>query len=81
MARSSSRILGETLMRWVACGGVYFGIVFGAGHLFGLIRVSWATSRYGEKTTELLEMPLMLVVIAGAAVGSCSISRFSGRFD
>ena len=46
---------------------VYFGLVFGAGFLLGPIRVFWLTPRVGERFAELLEAPVMLVVIVFAA--------------
>ena len=42
---------------------VYFGIVFGAGFIMGLIRVPFLVPRFGERTAELIEMPFMLAVI------------------
>ena len=46
---------------------VYFALVFGAGFLFGLIRILFVVPRLGERISELLETPLMLVVIVLAA--------------
>ena len=48
-------------------GVAYFGIVFGVGFVLGPIRVLWAVPRFGERTAELLETPLMLVAIVLAA--------------
>jgi hypothetical protein len=45
----------------------YFAIVFGAGFALGLIRVLWAEARFGTRMAELMEMPLMFVVIVLAA--------------
>ena len=42
---------------------VYFLIVFGAGFLLGVVRVSLLVPRLGERTAELLELPVMLIVI------------------
>lgn len=47
----------------VRAAGTYFGLVFGAGFLFGSIRVPLLVPRLGQRTAELLEAPLMLVVI------------------
>ena len=55
-------------------GATYFGIVFGAGFVFGTIRQLWAVPRLGEMTAELIEMPFMLVVIVLAA--GWTVSRF-----
>jgi hypothetical protein len=48
-------------------GVLYFAIVFGAGFLLGPIRVLWAVPRFGARMAELMEMPIMLVVIVLAA--------------
>jgi hypothetical protein len=48
-------------------GGLYFAVVFGAGFVLGLIRVFWAVPRFGQRWAELMEMPIMGVVIAIAA--------------
>jgi len=45
----------------------YFLIVFGAGFLFGTIRVLLLLPVLGERASELLEMPFMLIVIVLAA--------------
>jgi hypothetical protein len=44
-------------------GLAYFAWVFAAGFLLGVIRVPFIVPRLGERTAELLEMPLMLTVI------------------
>lgn len=46
---------------------VYFAIVFGAGSLLGLIRMLMVVPRLGERMAELLEAPLMLIVMIIAA--------------
>jgi hypothetical protein len=48
-------------------GLLYFALVFGAGFLLGPIRVLWAVPRFGERTAELMEAPLMLLAIVLAA--------------
>ncbi len=48
-------------------GILYFLLVFGAGFLLGTIRVLLLLPLLDERTAELLEMPLMLVVIYFAA--------------
>lgn len=45
----------------------YFFVVFGAGFVLGTIRVLFLLPLFGERTAELLEMPLMLAVIVLAA--------------
>jgi hypothetical protein len=45
----------------------YFSLAFGAGFVLGAIRVPFLVPRLGERIAELIEMPLMLVVIVLAA--------------
>jgi hypothetical protein len=42
---------------------LYFALVFGAGFLLGTIRVPFLVPRLGVRTAELLETPVMLVVM------------------
>jgi len=46
---------------------IYFAIVFVAGFLFGSIRVPFLVPRLGERYAELVESPLMFVVIVFSA--------------
>jgi hypothetical protein len=46
---------------------MYFAIVLGAGFLLGMVRVPLLVPRLGERYAELLEMPVMFVVIVLAA--------------
>lgn len=48
-------------------GGLYFTLVFGAGFLLGVVRVTWVVPRVGERAAELLEAPIMLAVTVLAA--------------
>ncbi len=45
----------------------YFALVFGAGFLLGPIRILFIVPRFGVLVAELMEYPLMLVVIVAAA--------------
>lgn len=54
-------------MRNIKAGLLYFALVFGAGFLLGAIRVTLLVPRLGMRTAELLEMPVMFVVIVLAA--------------
>jgi hypothetical protein len=51
----------------VKAGVVYFAVVFGAGFVLGTVRVLWAVPRFGARVAELMEMPIMLVVVIVAA--------------
>lgn len=51
----------------IKAGLAYFALVFGAGFVLGVLRVSFLVPRFGERIAELGEMPLMLAVIVIAA--------------
>lgn len=44
-------------------GTAYFTMVFAAGFVLGAIRVTFLVPRLGVRTAELLEMPVMAIVI------------------
>ncbi|HMM65475.1 MAG TPA: hypothetical protein PKC03_00915 [Dokdonella sp.] len=46
---------------------LYFLMVLGAGFALGVVRVPFLVPRLGERYAELLEMPIMLVVIVLSA--------------
>jgi hypothetical protein len=48
---------------WLRAGLAYFGWVFAAGFLLGTVRVPLLVPRLGERWAELLEMPVMALVI------------------
>lgn len=48
-------------------GILYFFLVFGAGFVLGTMRVLLVVPHLGERTAELLEMPLMLIATVFAA--------------
>lgn len=54
-------------MKILKAGALYFALVFGAGFVLGTIRTLWAVPRYGPRTAELMEMPVMFVVSLLAA--------------
>ena len=45
----------------------YFAVVFGAGFVFGTVRVTWLVPTVGVRVAELTELPLMLAVVFFAA--------------
>lgn len=49
--------------RIVRAAGIYFALVFGAGFALGTIRVLWLVPAVGTRTAELLEMPIILIVV------------------
>ncbi len=54
-------------MQILKAGLFYFALVFGAGFILGPIRLRWGVPRFGTRTAELLETPIMLVVVIAAA--------------
>jgi hypothetical protein len=54
-------------MRTLKAGALYFALVFGAGFVLGIPRVLWLVPRLGARAAELIESPIMLVVIIFAA--------------
>ena len=46
---------------------LYFAIVFGAGFVLGPIRILWVVPRFGTRMAELMETPIIFVVIIAAA--------------
>lgn len=54
-------------MRILRAGLAYFALVFAAGFVLGAIRVPFLVPRLGVRAAELIEMPLMLVVVVLAA--------------
>jgi len=70
-------------MRVLKAALLYFAIVFGAGFVLGPIRILLLVPRFGTRTAELLEMPLMFVamllasrwIVRRFAEGSSVLSR------
>ncbi len=54
-------------MSILKAGALYFALVFGAGFVLGTIRTLWVVPRFGTRTAELMETPIMLVVTIAAA--------------
>jgi hypothetical protein len=54
-------------MKILKAGGFYFALVFGSGFVLGPMRILWAVPRFGTRMAELMESPLMLVVVVVAA--------------
>ena len=53
--------------RALRLGLIYFSIVFCAGFLLGVLRTLWLAPWIGEQAAELIEFPVMLVVMVIAA--------------
>jgi len=56
-----------SVMRVLKGGVLYFALVFGAGFVLGSVRILWVVSHFGTRMAELMEAPIMLVVIIASA--------------
>jgi hypothetical protein len=54
-------------MQILKAGTLYFALVFGAGFVMGTIRTLWVVPSVGMRKSELMEEPLMLVIMFLAA--------------
>lgn len=54
-------------MTVLKAGVLYFVGVFGAGFVLGPIRILWVVPRFGARMAELMETPIMLVIIIASA--------------
>ncbi|MCB1686608.1 MAG: hypothetical protein R3E82_20995 [Pseudomonadales bacterium] len=61
--------MGEpsALLQTLRLGLLYFSTVFLAGFLLGVLRTLWLAPWIGERSAELVEFPVMLVVMVLAA--------------
>lgn len=57
----------QSVMQVLKAGVLYFALVFGAGFALGLVRTLWLVPHFGTRMAELMEMPIMLVVIIASA--------------
>jgi hypothetical protein len=63
---------------------LYFALVFGAGFVLGIMRTLWLVPRVGERTAELVETPLMVIVVFLAArsiVGRMNVLTLAQRLE
>ena len=66
-AAADDRFVSSLSSRTIKAGLAYFALVFGAGFVLGSIRVPFLVPRFGERVAELIEMPIMFVVILVSA--------------
>jgi hypothetical protein len=57
----------DRLLKIPGTAATYFACVFGAGFILGPIRILLVVPRYGDRVAELMEAPLMLIVVVFAA--------------
>ena len=62
-------------MQILKAGVLYFALAFGAGFVLGALRILWAAPRFGTRTAELMETPIMFVVTMVARGGSFGVSQ------
>ena len=55
------------MIRIIKVGALYFAAVFAVGFLLGVIRTLWVVPRLGNRVAELIEAPIMLLVVFLAA--------------
>jgi hypothetical protein len=67
MDQSKPREATTERLQILKAAGLYFGLVFGVGFMLGTLRVLWLVPTMGTRTAELLETPLMFVVIVLSA--------------
>jgi hypothetical protein len=66
-------------MKILKAGLLYFILVFGAGFILGPIRLFWVVPRIGTRTAELMEAPIMLIIIYLAARWVISYFKIPSR--
>ena len=54
-------------MQTLKAGVLYFALAFAAGFVLGIFRVLWIVPSFGARAAELMEAPIMLLVIILAA--------------
>jgi hypothetical protein len=57
----------DVIVKYLTSSAAYFAMVFGAGFVFGTVRVMWLVPMVGVRVAELAEIPLMLAVIVVTA--------------
>ena len=55
------------MIQILKAGVLYFVLVFGTGFVLGPIRILWVVPRFGTRMAELMETPIMFLVIIVAA--------------
>jgi len=56
-------------------GSVYLAFVFAVGFILGVVRITWLVPLFGSVMAELIEIPIILVLIVPAA--GWSVRRFA----
>lgn len=78
-AETGASHLRSTPLRVLRAAAGYFGVSFGTGFVFGTVRILVAVPALGERTAELIEMPMMLGVVWLAARWTVARAGLEGR--
>ena len=62
-----SSLESQNVILLVKAGLAYFAIVFSAGFMLGMVRVPFLVPHFGQRISELIELPFMLAAIFIAA--------------
>jgi hypothetical protein len=57
----------KSVVQVLQAGAIYFALVFGAVLVLGAVRILWIVPRFGTRMAELMEQPIMLLVIIASA--------------
>jgi hypothetical protein len=57
----------STVVQVLKVSALYFGAVFAVGFVLGAIRTLWVAPQLGTRAAELIEAPIMLLVVTFAA--------------
>lgn len=57
----------DSIVTVLKAGVLYFVLVFGAGFVLGPVRILWAVPFFGARMAELMETPIMLVIMIASA--------------
>jgi hypothetical protein len=57
----------DPIQEILKAGALYFALVFGAGFVLGTVRTLWILPSFGTRRAELMEAPIMFVVIVLSA--------------
>jgi len=65
--------MSATIIQILKVGALYFAAVFAVGFVLGAIRTLWVEPELGTRVAELIEAPMMLLVVVFAARTSSDV--------